>query len=403
MYLNKSMKKYFFAFLIILLCLALISGCAKDQKGLIKLSSSSYPIFNDDLAFDKLEQGIEQSLKYLHKIPSDRTFKFGQDSFNTLHIIRSLELFLNFIKTRPPEKELNKFIKSKYAVYKSSGGKDTQKVLFTGYYEPLLYGSPHQTPEYKYPVYGPPSDLSIVDLSAFSSKLQGHKIIGRVEGKTFVPYHDREDIEKNNALQGKAKELAWVKDPVALFFLQIQGSGKIALTDGSFINVHYHSKNGRPYRSIGKLLIDEQKIPRQLMSMQKIKEYIKDHPEETDQILNHNPSYIFFSIEKQGPLGAINVKLTPGRSIAVDRTIFPLPALGFIQAQKPLTGSDNKNKIIKWIDFSRFILTQDTGGAIKGPARADIFWGNGQYAEIAAGHMKHYGDLYVLVLKTENN
>jgi len=401
------MKKYCSAFFILLFFfLIIISGCAKDQKGLIKLSSSSYPEFKDDLTYQGFEQGIEQSLRYLHKIPSDRTFKFGQDTYKTLDIIRSLELFLDFINKRPSAKELNNFIKSKYEVYKSSGNEETQQVLFTGYYEPLLYGSLVQTFEYKYPVYGPPSDLSIVDLSAFSQKLKGHKIIGRVEGNTFVPYHDREDIEKNNALYGKAEELAWVNDPVALFFLQIQGSGKIAFTDGSFINVHYHSKNGRPYRSIGKLLIDEHKIPRELMSMQKIREYLKNHPGETNRILNHNPSYVFFSIEKEGPLGAINVRLTPGRSIAVDRTVFPLPALAFIQTQKPLVSQNNSNnsgKILKWIDFSRFVLTQDTGGAIKGPARADIFWGNGQYAEITAGHMKHQGDLYILVLKPINN
>jgi len=379
----------------------ILSGCAGDQKGLIKLSSSSYPLFIDDLAYEKLEQGIEQSLNYLHKIPSTRTFNFGQDSFNALHMIRSLELFLNFIKKRPSEKELNNFVKSKYIVYKSSGNEETQKVLFTGYYEPLLYGSLQQTPEYRYPVYGPPSDLSIVDLSTFSSELKGRKITGRVDGNTFVPYHDREQIEKSHVLQGKAEELAWVNDPVALFFLQIQGSGKIALTDGTTINVHYHSKNGQPYRSVGKLLIDEQKIPKELMSMQKIKQYLKEHPEETDRILNYNPSYIFFNIEKQGPLGAINVKLTPERSIAIDREIFPLPALSFIQTQKPLVSNNNSGNIIKWIDFSRFVLSQDTGGAIKGLGRADIFWGNGWYAEIAAGHMKHYGDLYMLVLKPE--
>lgn len=394
------MKKYFPVLLITLLCL-LISGCAKDKKDIKKLSSSSYPEFYDDLSFEKLEKSIEQSLKYLSRIPGARTFKFGQDSYTASHMIRSLELFKDFIKTKPSQKELNNFIKSNYLVYKSSGGKETEKVLFTGYFEPLLYGSPVQTPEYKYPVYGPPTDLSIVDLSAFSSKLKGRKIIGRVEGNTFVPYHDRKDIEKNNALQGKAEELAWVNDPIALFFLQIQGSGKIELTDGTVINVHYHSKNGRPYRSIGKLLIEEQKIPRQMMSMQKIKEYLKLNPEETDRILNHNPSYIFFSIEEQGPLGALNVKLTPGRSIALDRKIFPLPALAFIQAQKPLVSPENPGKILKWIDFSRFVLSQDTGGAIKGPGRADIFWGNGQYAEIAAGHMKHHGNLYMLILKAE--
>ena len=133
------------------------------------------------------------------------------------------------------------------------------------------------------------------------------------------------------------------------------------------------------------------------MSMQKIREYLREHPEKIEPVLNHNPSYVFFTIEPDGPLGNINVKLTPGRSIALDRYIFPPAALAFIATQKPVI--DSSGKIQGWTDFTRFVLNQDTGGAIRGPGRADLFWGNGPYAEIAAGHMKHEGHLYFLVLK----
>ena len=133
------------------------------------------------------------------------------------------------------------------------------------------------------------------------------------------------------------------------------------------------------------------------MSMQKIREYLRSHPEEAENILNYNPSYVFFKIEKDGPLGCLNVKLTPGRSIALDRRIFPLPALVFIETQKPLITADGQ--ISSWTDFGRLVLSQDTGGAIRGPGRADLFWGNGPYAEIAAGHMQHPGRLYFLILK----
>ena len=135
--------------------------------------------------------------------------------------------------------------------------------------------------------------------------------------------------------------------------------------------------------------------------MQKIQAYLRNHPEDVDHVLYHNQSYIFFSVEEDGPLGALNVKLTPGRSIAVDRGIFPMSALAFIKAQKPRVDADRPGVILDWTNFSRFVLNQDTGGAIKGPGRADIFWGNGEYAEIAAGHLKHRGDLYVLVLRPD--
>jgi membrane-bound lytic murein transglycosylase A len=214
-----------------------------------------------------------------------------------------------------------------------------------------------------------------------------------------LPYYDRRQIEKDELLEGRAPVLAWLKDPVDLFFLQIQGSGRIFLDDGSVLNVHYDSTNGKPYRSIGKLLIDEGKIPKSEMSMQQIRSYLRNHPEERDTILFHNPSYVFFKLEPDGPIGYLQVKLTPGRSIAVDYRLFPLPALAYIEAEKPLVGGDGE--IIRWERFSRFAVSQDTGGAIRGPARSDLFWGNGTYAEIAAGHMQHEGQLYFLVLKPD--
>ena len=185
-----------------------------------------------------------------------------------------------------------------------------------------------------------------------------------------------------------------------IFFLHIQGSGKVYLDDGRAINVHYHTANGRPYRSIGKLLIDDEKISREEMSMQKIREYLHTHPDELEAVLNHNPSYIFFKIEAEGPLGNINVKLTPGRSLALDYRIFPKGALVFAETQKPEVTGDGQ--IAAWGDCRRFMLHQDTGGAIRGAGRGDIFWGNGPYAEIAAGHLKHTGKLFFLVLEPDS-
>jgi len=350
------------------------------------------------MLYEGLEGSILKSISYLKRIPSDRMFIFGKDGYSAAHMIKSLEHFLSFIQMAPSEKDLKKYIKSNYFVYKSVGGNTSGQVLYTGYYEPLIEGSLEKTFEYRFPIYSYPNDLIIIDLSLFHEKYKREKIIGRYTGETVLPYYERSEIENQGTLHGKAEELAWIKDPVDLFFLQIQGSGKICLEDGSMINVHYHIANGRPYRSIGRLLIDEGKIPKPEMSMQRIRSYLDNHPDELETILNYNPSYVFFTIEEEGPLGYLEVKLTPGRSIALDKSIFPLAALAFIETEKP---SINDGKIDNWTDFSRFVLNQDTGGAIRGPGRADMFWGNGPYAEIAAGHMQHMGKLYFLILKPD--
>ncbi len=385
----------------------LFAGCAFFKKeppkvresGLIRIASSDYPEFSDDMDYDGLEHGVLQSILYLNKIPVDRRFRFGEDFFDAAHMIRSMEHFLDFIQTRPSIQDLGEYIKSNCLVYRSVGSSNPGQVFFTGYYEPSLEGSLEKSTEYRFPIYARPGDLTTINLSLFLPELKGKKIIGRYTGQTVVPYYDRNDIEYEGALEGKTREIAWLKDRIDLFFLQIQGSGKIYLNNDEILHVHYHATNGQPYRSIGKLLIDTGKIPREEMSMQKIRAYLHDHPEEVETILNYNPSYIFFKIEEDGPIGYLEVKLTPGRSIALDRRLFPRAGLAFIKTHKPLI--NDSGKIDKWSAFSRFVLNQDTGGAINGPGRADLFWGNGTYAEIAAGHMQHPGTLYFLVLKPD--
>ena len=387
----------------VIIFILVVCGCqptvkkAGKEYAMERVSSWSLPEFTDDMPFDGLEHSITKSLSYLHKIPADREFVFGPDRYNTDHMIVSLQQFLDFIQTRPSIQDLNDFIQANYRVYRSVGRDGGGEVLYTGYYEPHLRGSLQRADEYQFPIYSRPDDLIAIDLSLFSEKYAGEKIIGRYADQTVVPYYERSEIENEGAIEDRAEILAWVEDPVDVFFLQIQGSGKVYLDNGDVINVNYQTTNGQPYRSIGKLLIDEGKISVEEMSMQKIREYLHDHPEEMDAVLNHNPSYVFFKIEPDGPLGNINVTLTPGRSIALDRFLFPKAALTFIRTQKPMV--DANGQIHEWQPLARFALNQDTGGAIRGPGRADLFWGNGPYAEIAAGHMKHTGELYFLVLE----
>ncbi len=388
---------------LLLLVLIMPSGCAwlpapaeRPTPALVRLSVDQYPDFSDELFLDNLAYGIGQSLAYLDRVPAERTFRFGEDSYSALHLIRSLAVLRAFVERRPDPQEMNRFIAQRFRVYRSSGGPESGQVLFTGYYEPHLRGSREPGVRYRYPVFAMPKDLMVIDLSAFSEAFKGKRIVGRLQGNTVVPYPDRQAIESDPTFAGKAPPIAWVDDRVDLFFLQIQGSGRIYLSDGTFIRVHYHGSNGRPYRSIGRLLIDEGKIPAEEMSMQRLKAYLQEHPADVDAILNHNPSYVFFKTETTGPIGAIGVDLTPGRSVAVDRRVFPMAAPAFLITQIPVV--DGNGRIDRWMDFSAFALNQDTGGAIRGPGRVDIFWGNGPYARIAAGHMQHQGSFYLLVL-----
>jgi membrane-bound lytic murein transglycosylase A len=397
------------AALLILLCLGVLlsSGCARvpvtpvetPALSLQLVNEGKLPDFSDDMNFDALLASIDQSLAYLRTRSPETEFLFGPDAYSTAHMIRSLQKFSEFVKTSPDSAALTRFIRDHYHVYRAAGSRDPGQVLFTGYYEPFLKGSLEKSARYRFPLYTRPDDLVSVNLALFSDRFKGERIWGRLDGNALIPYHDRREIDAEHALEGKADVLAWVDDRIDLFFLHIQGSGKLYMDTGPPINVHYNSPNGRPYRSIGKLLIDNGAIPREEMSMQAIKKYLHANPAAVDDILNANPSYVFFNTEREGPIGSIGVNLTPGRSIATDRRLFPKGALAFIQTQKPLV--DGNGSIDTWSAFDRFVLNQDTGGAIRGAGRADLFWGNGPYAELAAGYMQHPGVLYFLVLKPD--
>lgn len=387
--------------------LIMVSGCGLFQKkplpptlsALKKIAPDRYPTFSDDLFFDSLEESILQSLDYYNKMPASKQFTFGHDAYNTDHMIKTLSEFLAFIQQSPSGAELNQYILENYDIYKSTGKNETDEVLFTGYYEPSLSGSLNKQGKYQYPVFAQPTDHVLINLRKFSNDPAFRRtIVGRYTGEnTVVPYYTRSEIGNGDVLKGQSKVLAYVDNPIDLFFLEIQGSGIIHLDNGSFIRVHYHTKNGHSYRSIGSYLIKNNSIPREEMSMQRIREYLTAHPDEMTTIFNYNASYVFFKLEDGGPYGCYNTVVTPERSIATDKKRFPACALSFIKTQKPVIDGDAE--IDSWVHSGRFVLNQDTGGAIKGGGRADIFKGNGEYAEIAAGHMKHTGELYFLVLK----
>jgi membrane-bound lytic murein transglycosylase A len=261
--------------------------------------------------------------------------------------------------------------------------------LITGYYEPQLRGSRRATPRYRYPVYGVPDDLLEVDLAEAYPELKGLRLRGRLEGRRVVPYYDRAQIGQGRApLTGR--EIAWVDDAVELFFLQIQGSGRIALDSGETLRVGYADHNGFPYRSVGRHLVERGELPLEKASMQGIQAWARANPEKLPELLNHNARYVFFRelpAGLPGPIGSLGVPLTSRRSLAVDPALVPLGAPVYIATTWPLSSRP----------LYRLMLAQDTGSAIRGAVRADFFWGFGDEAAREAGRMKQPLKMWVLL------
>ncbi|HYD70898.1 murein transglycosylase A [Azospirillum sp.] len=273
----------------------------------------------------------------------------------------------------------------------AAGNNGTRKGLFTGYYEPELKGS--RTPDAAFPVplYKKPGDLVMVDLGEFAERWRGERIAGRVVDGRLKPYEDRAAIEAG-ALRGKGLELAWVDDPIGAFFLQIQGSGRVTLPDGGVVRVGYAGQNGHKYVAIGKELIDRGALKREEVSLQTIRAWLLANPDQAAGVMNKNPSYVFFQeLKGEGPNGAQGVALTPGRSLAVDPKFLPYGVPVWLDAEDPLDKAQR---------LRRLMVAQDTGGAIRGPVRGDVFWGHGPDAEQRAGVMKSAGEYVLLLPKT---
>jgi len=269
-------------------------------------------------------------------------------------------------------------------------GSDGADGLFTGYYEPELYGSLQPQHPFTTPLYRLPDDLVSVPLGQFRSDLEGQSIVGRVQGNQFLPYYSYQEIDQG-ALAGRGLELLWVDDPIDAFFLMIQGSGIIYLPDGTTMRVGYAGKNGRPYVAIGRVLADMGQIPLEQVSLASIRAWLEANPDRAKSVMYQNPSFVFFrEIEGEGPIGAQGTVLTPGRSMAVDNRFIPYGAPLFVETIWP-SGVD------QGLAMRRLFIAQDTGGAIRGAVRGDIYWGSGKVAEQYAGNMKAQGRYYILL------
>ncbi|WP_147478315.1 murein transglycosylase A [Pseudomonas viridiflava] len=285
----------------------------------------------------------------------------------------------------PSAEEIRTFLHDQLQVYSLRADNGSADGLITGYYEPVYPGSLAQTQTARVPVYGVPDDLIVVNLDSVYPELKGKRLRGRLEGRVLKPYDDAGTIGANGL---NAPIVAWLTDPMDLQFLQIQGSGRVRLEDGSQVRLAYADQNGRPYKPIGRWLVEQGQLKKEEVTMGAIAGWAKANPQRVPELLASNPSYVFFGRNpdsNEGPRGSLNVPLTAGYSVAIDRKVIPLGSLLWLSTTRPDGAS-----------IVRPVAAQDTGGAIAGEVRADLFWGTGEEAGKLAGDMKQKGNIWLL-------
>lgn len=367
--------KHIIYFLFILL---LILGCSKEPE-----PQKEAKVLFDDLPkthllktdFDQLPNWNEED--YALALES---FINNCRSTKTQNIYQ--ELCIRAVESQNPKI----FLQSEFIPYEIKTENGEEQGLLTGYYEPQLNGSLVKTSTFKYPIYETPDDLIIVDLSSIYPDLKNYRLRGRLEGNKLVPYYTRKETKSEHM---NARVICYTDSKLDLFFLEIQGSGRVTLTNGDTIFVGYANQNGHRYRAIGRYLVKINALKIEEVSLQSIRAWLVKHPQRMDEVLNYNDSVVYFKEKKKSASGALGLCLTPTRSIAVDRQYIPLGSMLYLSA-------DIKNKSV-----SKVVVAQDTGGAIKGAIRADMFLGYGNEARETAGELKSPLKLWIFLPKNK--
>ena len=361
------------------------AGCAplaRKPGGLALQRIAALPHPTDDGSRPALIAAVDESLRYFERLPADRVVQFGTTTRTAGAMRASLAAFASFLGTNPSPDALAAEIGRRFEIHRAT---PRDNVLFTGYYLPSLPARAARDAQFETPVLGRPPDLVTAALGDLGAPCAcREQIVGRVVRGALVSYPTRAEIEAGAAAGAPA--LAWVADPVGLFFLQIQGSGVLTYPDGTERTIGFAASNGRPYVSVGKLLVDRGELPLERASMAGIRDWITRHPAEGGRLLQENPRYVFFRQLDGAPVGSLGVPVTPGRTIATDPSVFPPGALAFVHV--PATGGSRP--------LSRLVLNQDTGAAIRGPGRVDVYFGAGPEAEATAGSLRSPGELYFL-------
>jgi membrane-bound lytic murein transglycosylase A len=326
---------------------------------------------------DGLLEAISNSLNYMNKPSSQKFYPYGGITHE--HAVRTLQELNKLVASGLSAGQMNTVLREKFDTYISVGCDNQGTVLFTGYYTPIFNGSPVRTDRYKYPLYKAPNDL----LKGPDGKILGQK---GTDGQ-IRQYPSREDIQKSNILSGN--ELVWLGDPFEVYIVHVQGSAKIRMPDGQIEMVGYAAHNGWEYQSIRQKMIADGKLTEKNINMKAMIDYFKAHPDEVDLYVNKNPRFVFFKSEEGNPRGSLNESVTPFRTIATDKTIYPRAMFAFVA-----------------VDLDRpvgFVLDQDTGGAIRAAGRCDVYMGVGDHAGELAGKTYREGQLYYLFIKPDSD
>ena len=337
-----------------------------------------------------LAEAVKRSIKYLAEHPSSLAF-FPSNGISHGRVLESLQAFLSVLETTADAETFDRRVKQMFDTYESVGCDNEGTVLFTGYYRPIFDASRVPTAEYRWPLYRKPDDLVVDESGATIGTPRGR----RTPEGTVVPYYTRGELETGPHLRNKGLELVWLRDRFDAFIVHVQGSALLKLTDGSWMMVGYKAKTDRPYGSVGDALIKDGRIRKEERSLQRIRRHFRENPADMDKYLPINECFVFFTEASDGPFGSLNVKVTPLRSLATDKAIYPRAAVTFAKTKLPGRGGVGK------FPLNRFLLDQDTGGAIRAPGRADLFLGTGPEAEAVAGATYDEGRLYYLFLKDE--
>lgn len=386
--------------------LAAFSGCKPDAKtdititpknynrqlppgklALRKLPAGEVPDFTmacDNMGGD-LTASIANSIEYMNK-PTSKKF-FPYDDVTHDRALASLIAMQQIVGQHLSKDEANKLLHERFDCYISIGCDDQGTVLYTGYYTPIFDASPVKTDRFRYPLYKAPADL----VKGPEGQIQGR----RMPDGTIAKYPDRKTIESTNMLAGN--ELYYMADPFEVYIAHVQGSAKMRMPDGTLKTVGYAGNNGYDYESAAKALVSDKKIPAQDLSLRKMIEYFKAHPNEVAEYTGRNPRFVFFAETDTNPRGCLNEPVTPWRSIAADKSIFPRASVTFLQTK---LYRDTGTGLIK-LPYNGFACDQDAGGAIRAPGRSDIYMGVGERAGELAGRTQEEGRLYYLFLKPE--
>ncbi len=388
-------KIIFWPWKTLLVCWILIgwitffSGCYLQPR-IIELSPENVPALFDDSNAQDMLTAAQHHLNYLKKHPEEQLILPGNRQVNAPQLVRSIRHFMEIVAKEKDPKQRSIALKKDFRIFQvtKQQHRATKGALVTGYYEPIFSGSLKPNAWFNVPIYRTPDDLVVDKKNNKNGRYDSNGV--------FQPYWTRAEIENQQKLAGY--ELAYLHDPFDAFLLQVQGSGRIQLPDKTVRTIRFAAHNGHKYLSIGRLLIDEKKLSRESVSVPTLRRYLDKHPDERRRILQYNPRVIFFSWgTEKPPVGSMNVPLTPEHSIAVDPKALPTGLVGYLSTQKPDLRADDS--IAHWSSLGRFVFAQDSGAAIQGANRVDLFWGAGRYAEIAAGNMKHRGQLYFLLAK----